>query len=333
MEYYELPFIKDEESRSELIRSREYNNIPPFRNLTKKERNLIIRTNYSSDLMDDFVLTDKEHDDIISRDSKSLVLLEDGIQRLSEENSLNMICSYPINSPTHSRVALLSYYNIRQTERVCLSAIDANAENMKYVMDQNEEFCLKAVDINPRCFQYIRSPTYEVCKAAVTKNLYNITFVEDQREELCLIAAADDEAFCMIRNQSREVCIRAVNENLIAFRYIHDKNADFITEILEDHPDAVEYIYDKEDATEKVVSFVLNRIKTETRMILLTTLVKFLIRLGINVDYWVYEKLILYWDRVNKNMGAFLWASIPDKLLIGSPLELLYKMKETELNL
>lgn len=73
----------------------------------------------------------------------------------------------------------------RQTEALCLEAVQKNAAELRWVQDQTPAVCRAAIDRDVRALQFVKDPTDDLLKYAVQKNGAALQFVKHKTEDLC----------------------------------------------------------------------------------------------------------------------------------------------------
>ena len=58
----------------------------------------------------------------------------------------------------------------RQTEALCLEAVQKNAAELRWVQNQTPAICQAAVEKDVRALQFVKEPTDDLLKWAVQKN-------------------------------------------------------------------------------------------------------------------------------------------------------------------
>lgn len=93
-------------------------------------------------------------------------------------------------------------------EEECLEAIIEQKQNSSIAyMVQTEKICLTAIEADRLTIDCVRKQTPEICMAAVKQNAHALRYVINQTEKLCLIAVDNfPTAFKYVQNQTEAIC-------------------------------------------------------------------------------------------------------------------------------
>ena len=59
----------------------------------------------------------------------------------------------------------------KQSEEICIAAVNSNWKALQYVKNQTNKICALAININPNALQFVRNQTNELCHLALTKDV------------------------------------------------------------------------------------------------------------------------------------------------------------------
>lgn len=76
----------------------------------------------------------------------------------------------------------------RQSEEICLAAVERCGEQLKYVKNQTMRVIEKALDTKLSSFRHVREQTDELCKMTLERDGICIKWVKNITYELCLLA-------------------------------------------------------------------------------------------------------------------------------------------------
>ena len=138
-----------------------------------------------------------------------------GFDPANEEECLEAI----IEQKQNSSIAYMV-----QTEKICLTAIEADRLTIDCVRKQTPEICMAAVKVNPWALQFVREQTPEICMEAIKRDGTMLRYVRKQTPEICMAAVKQNaHALRYVINQTEKLCLVAVDNFPTAFKYVQNQ--------------------------------------------------------------------------------------------------------------
>ena len=131
----------------------------------------------------------------------------------------------------------------KQTEEICLIAVQKAPNVIKYVKNPTDEINKTAIYNNPRCLEFIKEQTEELCILAVSKKGTVLEYVKEQTPAICSTAVRNDpEAIQFVEDQYEDICITAVRSNGMCLRFLKAQTPYVCTTAILNNPKAIQYV-------------------------------------------------------------------------------------------
>jgi hypothetical protein len=139
--------------------------------------------------------------------------IEPLLKELTEKVEKSVIDQYSLELVKKNGLFL---EHVKQTNDICLAAVEQNGKALQYVLDDivTDKIYLAAVKQNGNALEYVAKQTPEICLAAVQQSAYALRFVRIQTDEICLAAVKNEGCILHhVNNKTKEICLAALNAN------------------------------------------------------------------------------------------------------------------------
>lgn len=129
-----------------------------------------------------------------------------------------------------------------QTEAICITAIEQDYEQFRYVYQQTEAICLVGIQRGVSLID-VKDKTKAVCLAAVISDYFNLCHLKEQTYDLCLAAVnSHGEGLVFVENQTDEICLAAVRNNGMALEYVENQTDEICEAAIAENWGAVDFM-------------------------------------------------------------------------------------------